>query len=99
MGDDVTVNGFKLPVTVLLGILTVTFWLGGLSWAVTGMAEDQKKHETAPAHTEAGIATTKIQADVEHNKEAIEEVKEDLKEIKAQMAADKGEILDAIREE
>jgi hypothetical protein len=76
-----------------------TFWLGTLSLMVSSNAEDQKEHESLAAHTEAGIATAKIQSDVEHNKEAIEEVKEDLKDIKEQMSKDKDEILKAIREE
>ena len=98
MGEDVTVSGIKLPIAALLGILTFTFWLGGLSLAVTGMAEDQKAHEEEPAHAEAALATNTVQADVRHNKEEIAEIKEKLDDIEEQMAEDKDEILKAIRE-
>jgi cell division protein FtsB len=98
VGDDVTINGTKLPLPVLLGILTFTFWLGGLSINVVAQNEDIKEHIKTPAHAEAALATNTVQADVKHNKEEIAEIKQKLDDIEEQMAEDKDEILDAIRE-
>lgn len=104
MGEDVNIDGMKLPWGVMLAVLTFTFWLGGLSIAFNAMADDQKAHEAEPAHAEAALATNTIQADVKHNVEEIAEVKEEvikvnnkLDKLEEQMAEDKNEILDAIR--
>ena len=92
-----TVSGTKVPITVLIGILTFTFWLGGLSMIVKAQEDNQKAHEAEPAHAEAALATNTVQADVKHNKEEIGEIKKKLDEIEEQMTKDKDEILDAIR--
>lgn len=92
------VNGTKLPVALFIPILIFTFWLGGLSWTVVSNAENLKEHAAKPAHEEAALMTNTVQADVRHNKEEIQEVKEALKEMKRQMSKDKEEILNAIRE-
>ena len=97
MGEDVNIDGMKLPWGVMLAVLTFTFWLGGLSIAFNAMADDQKAHEAEPAHAEAALATNTVQADVKHNREEIAEIKKQLNEIEEQMSEDKDEILDAIR--
>ena len=104
MGEDVTINETKVPIAVLIGILTFTFWLGGLSFKVYAQETTQKAHAAEPAHAEAALATNTIQADVKHNVEEIAEVKEEvikvnnkLDKLEEQMAEDKNEILDAIR--
>jgi len=101
----VTINGTKLPLPVLLGILTFTFWLGGLSITVVAQGDGLKAHASTPAHAEAALATNTIQSDVRHNKEEIAEVKKDvadantkLDDLKEQVAQDKAEILEAIRD-
>ena len=98
MGDDVTVSGIKLPIAALLGILTFTFWLGGLSLAVTSMADEQKKHEAEPAHVEAGIATAKIQENVEHNTKEIEKTNKKLDDLDKKIDDNQKELLKALRE-
>ena len=106
MGDDVTINGTKLPWAAVVSVLIFTFWLGGLSLTVVSNADDQKEHQALAAHAEAALATNTVQADVKHNKEEIQEIKEEvaaankkLDEVVTQMAEDKAEILDAIREQ
>lgn len=98
VGEDVNINGTKLPWSAVISVLIFTFWLGGLSLTVVSNAEDQKDHAEAPAHAEAALATNTIQADVRHNVEEIGEIKKKLDDIEKQMAKDKGEILDAIRD-
>jgi len=93
----VTINGTKLPWAVLLGILTFTFWLGGLSISVIAQGQDQAAHEAEPAHAEAALATNTVQADVKHNTQEIEKINKKLDKIEEQMAEDKEDILDAIR--
>jgi len=95
----VNINGTKLPWSAVISVLVFTFWLGGLSLTVVSNAQDQEAHEKAPAHTEAALATNTIQADVRHNVEEIGEIKKKLDDIEEQMAKDKDEILDAIRNE
>jgi len=99
VGEEVNINGTKLPWSAVVSLLIFTFWLGGLSLTVVSNAEDQKTHEKAPAHVEAALATNTVQADVKHNKEEIGEIKKKLDHIEEQMAEDKDEILKAIREQ
>jgi septal ring factor EnvC (AmiA/AmiB activator) len=106
MGDDVTINGSKLPWSAAISVLVFTFWLGGLSLSVVSNAESQKEHEQLAAHAEAALATNTVQADVKHNKEEIEEIKKQvvkandkLDAVERQMAKDKADILKAIRDE
>ena len=98
MGEKVTLNGYKLPWPVLLGVLTFTFWLGGLSITVYGQGDNLKEHEAIPAHVEAALATNTVQADVKHNTKEIDKINKKLDDIEVQMEEDKDEILDAIRE-
>ena len=91
------VNGLKLPWPILVGVLTFTFWLGGLSITVIALGDDQTKHEAIPAHAEAALATNTVQADVKHNTKEIDKINKKLDAIEEQMAEDKDEILEAIR--
>ena len=97
MGEDVRINGTKLPWPAIIAVLTFTFWLGGLSIVVAQSSDDITKHEAEPAHAAAALATNTLQADVKHNTEELKEIKSDVKDIKIQMAEDKEEILEAIR--
>ena len=91
------INGTKMSWSVLISILIFTFWLGGLSYTVFANADDLIKHVEEPAHVEAALATNTLQADVQHNSEAIAKVDKKLEKMEEQMAQDKNEILDAIR--
>ena len=97
MGESVTINGTKLPWPVILGVLTFTFWLGGLSITVLAQGDTQSQHEAQPAHAEAALATNTVQADVKHNKQEIAAIKRQLEKIETNMEEDKDEILEAIR--
>ena len=98
MGDNVTINETKIPIAVMIGILTFTFWLGGLSMIVKAQEENQKAHEAEPAHAEAALATNTVQVDVKHNVEEIGKINKKLDKIEEQMSEDKDEILKAIRD-
>jgi len=99
VGDDVTINGTKLPWAVVIAMLAVVISVAGSLVRGEVTAEALAKHEKTPAHAEAALATNTVQADVKHNKEEIEKINKKLDKIEEQMAEDKDEILDAIREE
>lgn len=99
VGDDVTVNGTKLPWAVVIAVFAIVISVAGSLVRGEVTAEALEKHASTPAHSEAALATNTVQADVRHNREEISEIKDKLDKIEEQMAEDKDEILDAIREE
>jgi hypothetical protein len=92
-------TGAKIPPFLVIPSAIFVFWLGGLSYNVAGIASEQESHGDKPAHetTISDVAT--IKSDVKHNKETIDEIKQELKEGRLKAEKDKQEILQAIREQ
>ena len=92
------INGMKLPLAMIVaGFLGGAVWVGDIQSRVSAQETAVKEHRDKPAHetTISDVAT--IKALVSHNTKSIDEVKQELKELKKQAAKDKQEILDAIR--
>ena len=72
-------------------------WVGAIAQDVENVKKAVEIHEGRPAHTTTIQDVATIKAAMQNNVSNIEEIKRDLKELRAKSEQDKQEILEAIR--
>ena len=85
------VNGIKLPYSLVVPVILGLIWFGGLSYQVNANDTEIKKQAQTP------IRLVKIEITLESQKEAIKELKDEVKITAKQQADTLKLILEAVR--
>ena len=85
------VNGIKLPYSLVVPVILGLIWFGGLSYQVNANDTEIKKQAQTP------IRLVKIEMTLESQKEAIKELKEEVKTTAKEQAETMKLILEAVR--
>ena len=85
------VNGIKLPYSLVVPVIVGLIWFGGLSYQVNANDTEIKKQAQTP------IRLVKIEMTLESQKEAIDELKDEVKITAKQQAETLKLILEAVR--
>ena len=85
------VNGIKLPYSLVVPVIVGLIWFGGLSYQVNANDTEIKKQAQTP------IRLVKIEMTLESQKEAIDELKDEVKTTAKQQAETLKLILEAVR--
>ena len=91
--DYVTPTAFWSTVSIIAAAI-------GSSFLLTVSHADQPRHPDAAAEADVSaikIQVTRVAADVEHNREALVELKDDIKDLRLEQNRYSQEILEAIR--
>ena len=91
-------NGQRIPWAVAVGVLTFTFWLGGLSLSVQALGDDVDNHVKSRGHDQANTDLATIKAKLEANSKTIDEIKKELDNQAKTIQENQKEILRAIKE-
>lgn len=84
------INGTTIPTVFIIPAIMFVFWLGGLSYTVSGLADEQSEQENKVEIATINVATIKTD---------MSNIKDTLVRLEKQQREDKKEILDAIREQ
>ena len=85
------VNGIKLPYSLVVPVIVGLIWFGGLSYQVNANDTEIKKQAQTP------IRLSVIETNLKNQEKALDELKQEVKDVATEQAKALKEILEAVK--